>query len=59
MNKEKLIQVLRETTDTAEKNTGEKLSRVQKFEVLVSTCDNLLKENIITKAQHRRWTEVY
>ncbi len=35
------------------------LTREQKFEVFCRVCDNMLKDNRITKANHNRWTNIW
>jgi len=35
------------------------LTREQKFEVFVSVCDNLLADGRMTKATHKRFTEIW
>ena len=35
------------------------LTREQKFEVFCRVCDNMLQEGRITKANHKRWTEIW
>ena len=35
------------------------LTREEKFEVFCKVCDNMLKENRITKTTHKRWTEIW
>jgi len=35
------------------------LTRVQKFEVFCRVCDNMLQEGRISKANHKRWTEIW
>ena len=35
------------------------LTREQKFEVFCRVCDNMLAEGRITKANHKRWTEIW
>lgn len=42
--------------DTAE---CQNLNRLEKFNIFINVCDNMLAENRITKAQHTRWTNVY
>ena len=37
-------------------DSGEILSREQKWKVFMDVCDNLLNEGRITTAQHSRWT---
>ena len=33
--------------------------RIVKFRIFCNVCDHLLSENLITKAQHKRWTEIF
>ena len=35
------------------------LTREQKFEVFVRVCDNMLKDGRMTKATHKRFTEIW
>ena len=35
------------------------LTRDQKFEVFCRVCDNMLKEGRVSKANHKRWTEIW
>ena len=35
------------------------LTREQKFQVFVNVCDNMLKEGRMTKATHKRFTEIF
>ena len=35
------------------------LTREQKFEVFVNVCDNLLADGRMTKATHKRFTEIW
>jgi hypothetical protein len=35
------------------------LTRTQKFEVFCRVCDNMLKEGRVSKANHKRWTEIW
>ena len=35
------------------------LTREQKFQVFVNVCDNMLKEGRVSKANHKRWTEIW
>jgi len=34
------------------------LDRTQKFMVFCNVCDNLLEEGRISKANHKKWTEI-
>ena len=35
------------------------LTREQKFQVFVNVCDNMLKEGRMSKANHKRWTNIW
>jgi len=35
------------------------LTREEKFQVFVNVCDNMLNEGRITKANHKRWTNIW
>ena len=35
------------------------LTREEKFQVFVNVCDNMLKEGRLSKANHKRWTEIW
>jgi len=35
------------------------LTREQKFQVFVNVCDNMLNEGRLSKANHKRWTEIW
>ena len=35
------------------------LTREQKFEVFVKVCDNMLADGRMTKATHKRFTEIW
>lgn len=35
------------------------LTREQKFQVFVNVCDNMLAEGRMTKATHKRFTEIW
>ena len=35
------------------------LTREEKFQVFCRVCDNMLKDNRITKANHKRWTNIW
>ena len=35
------------------------LTREQKFQVFCNVCDNMLKEGRVSKANHKRWTEIW
>ena len=35
------------------------LTRTEKFEVFCRVCDNMLKEGRMTKATHKRFTEIW
>ena len=38
---------------------ADNLTREQKFQVFVNVCDNMLKEGRMTKATHKRFTEIW
>ena len=50
--KAQVQRVVRETV----KNTTDKLTREEKWQVFLNVCDNLLKDGLITKQQHTNWT---
>ena len=52
-----IIRIVREVCDDNTDNTI-KMDRYFKFQVFCQVCDNLLKDGRITKAEHKRWTEV-
>ena len=35
------------------------LTREEKFQVLVNVCDNMLNQGRMTKATHKRFTEIW
>jgi hypothetical protein len=35
------------------------LTREQKFQVFVNVCDNMLNQGRLSKANHKRWTEIW
>lgn len=35
------------------------LTREEKFQVFVRVCDNMLKEGRLSKANHKRWTNIF
>ena len=35
------------------------LTREEKFQVFVRVCDNMLKDGRMTKATHKRFTEIF
>ena len=35
------------------------LTREEKFQVFVGVCDNMLKEGRLSKANHKRWTNIF
>jgi hypothetical protein len=43
----------------AECDGADTLTRVEKFEVFVRVCDNMLELGRISKANHKKWTELY
>ena len=49
-------QMLRIMKDCDGANT---LTREQKFQVFCNVCDNMLREGRMTKATHKRFTEIW
>ena len=49
-------QMLRIIGETSKPYT---LTREEKFQVFCNVCDNMLAEGRITKANHKRWTNVF
>ena len=35
------------------------LTREEKFQVFCKVCDNMLEEGRVSKATHKRWTEIW
>jgi hypothetical protein len=52
-NKARMIRIMANCQD------ADTLTREQKFEVFCRVCDNMLAEGRITKANHKRWTEIW
>ena len=52
-NKARMIRIMANCQDS------DTLTREQKFEVFCRVCDNMLAEGRITKANHKRWTEIW
>ena len=42
--------------DTAECHN---LNRLEKFNVFINVCDNMLAEGRITAAKHKQWTDLF
>ena len=40
-------------------NGADTLTREEKFQVFVRVCDNMLNEGRMTKATHKRFTEIW
>jgi len=40
-------------------NGADTLTREQKFQVFCNVCDNMLREGRMTKATHKRFTEIW
>ena len=38
---------------------ADSLTREEKFQVFINVCDNMLKENRISPANHKRWTNIW
>ena len=52
-NKAYMLKVIAETA------SQHKLTREEKFQVFCNVCDNMLKEGRMTKATHKRFTEIW
>jgi hypothetical protein len=52
-NKRQMLKVI------AESAAPHHLTREQKFQVFCNVCDNMLKEGRMTKATHKRFTEIF
>jgi len=52
-SKAQMLKVMSRCTD------ADTLTREQKFEVFCRVCDNMLKEGRMTKATHKRFTEIW
>ena len=50
--------VINAVKETCEEH-GASYDRIVKFQMFCAVCDNLLSQNLITKAQHKRWTEIF
>ena len=53
INKAQMIKIMSKCDD------ADTLTRLQKFEVFCRVCDNMLNEGRISKANHKRWTEIW
>ena len=51
-SKKMILDVIAESADV------DTLDRTQKFMVFCNVCDNLLEDGRITKANHKKWTEI-
>jgi hypothetical protein len=40
-------------------DNADTLNRIEKFQVFCNVCDNMLKEGRMTKATHKRFTEIW
>ena len=55
-----MINSKREMLNVMKKCDGaDTLTREQKFRVFVNVCDNMLNEGRLSKANHKRWTEIW
>jgi len=52
-SKQFILDTIKETAEC------DKLNRLEKFNVFINVCDNMLHSGQITKAQHTRWTELW
>jgi len=51
-SKKMILDVIAESSDI------DTLDRTQKFMIFCNVCDNLLDGGRITKANHKKWTEI-
>ena len=51
-SKKMILDVIAESADI------DTLDRTQKFMVFCNVCDNMLEDGRITKANHKKWTEI-
>ena len=51
-SKKMILDVIKDCADV------DTLDRNQKFQVFCNVCDNLLEDGRITKANHKKWTEI-
>ena len=55
-----MINSKREMLNVMKKCVGaDTLTREQKFQVFVNVCDNMLNQGRLSKANHKRWTEIW
>ena len=40
-------------------DNADTLTRIEKFQVFCNVCDNMLKQGRMTKATHKRFTEIW
>ena len=52
-SKAQMLKVIAETSQPYN------LNRAEKFQVFCTVCDNMLKEGRLSKANHKRWTEIF
>ena len=52
-NKRQMLKIMSQCDD------ADTLTREQKFQVFCRVCDNMLKEGRMTKATHKRFTEIW
>ena len=53
MLKQNIVKIIKECAD------GSALTKVEKFQVFCTVCDNMLAEGRITQIQHQRWTNIF
>ena len=52
-SKSQMLRVMKQCTG------ADTLTREEKFQVFVRVCDNMLKDGRMTKATHKRFTEIW
>ena len=59
-NKRMMIDIMSKCDNMLkEGNDQSTLTREEKFKVFCNVCDNMLKEGRVSKANHKRWTEIW
>jgi len=51
--KAEILDVIKDTAEC------QNLNRLEKFNVFINVCDNLLEDGRITPAKHKQWTQVW
>ena len=51
--KQTIIDVIKDTAEC------QNLNRLEKFNVFINVCDNMLESGHISAAKHKQWTEIW